>query len=87
MSDALSIFQRASDSNLLSEAMYLKWFEVLGKVGLTDDLSSALKKGTQCYKSSCQVWLERLAWEQQIRSDEVEAVFDEAVANVPEEVS
>ena len=84
--EVLSVCQRASDSNRLSESMYLKWVDVLKSVGHVDGISRVLTKATECYKTSCTAWLSRLAWEQQRDSSDIEAVFEQAVKNVPQRV-
>ncbi|RLV99258.1 hypothetical protein DV515_00009862 [Chloebia gouldiae] len=78
----LSVFSKAHESNLLSEALYKQWLQLLLDSSLYEKAVEVAEDATRHFSQSVEMWQMRLQVLIQLKSDDVTQWFEEAIKHV-----
>lgn len=78
----LSVLQKASDANLLTQARYHDWISLLMELGQGDAASRVLAAATDRFPGSVDVWTKRLETLMTLKDENLEQVFKKALSLV-----
>lgn len=78
----LSVFQKASDANLLTQARYHDWVSLLIELGKGDVASQVLATATDRFPGSVDMWTKRLETLMTLKAENLEEVFKKALSLV-----
>ncbi|XP_074016121.1 U3 small nucleolar RNA-associated protein 6 homolog isoform X2 [Numenius arquata] len=78
----LSVFNKAHESNLLPEALYRQWLQLLLESNLSEKAVEVAEAATKCFSLSVEMWQMRLQVLIQLKSGEVTQCFEEAIKHV-----
>ncbi|NXP13698.1 UTP6 protein, partial [Thinocorus orbignyianus] len=78
----LSVFNKAHESNLLPEALYKQWLQLLLESNLSEKAVEVAEAATKRFSLSVETWQVRLQVLIQLKSDDVTQCFEEAVKHV-----
>ncbi|NWH79398.1 UTP6 protein, partial [Piaya cayana] len=78
----LSVFNKAFESNLLLEAFYKQWLQLLLECNLSEKATEVAEAATKRFTQSVEMWQMRLQVLIQLKSDDVAQCFEEAIKHV-----
>ncbi|XP_071307460.1 U3 small nucleolar RNA-associated protein 6 homolog [Agelaius tricolor] len=78
----LSVFSKAHESNLLSEALYKQWLQLLLDSSLSEKAVEVAEAATRHFSQSVETWQMRLRVLIQLKRDDVTQCFEEAIKHV-----
>ncbi|NWZ82155.1 UTP6 protein, partial [Poecile atricapillus] len=78
----LSVFSKAHESNLLSEALYKQWLQLLLDSSLSEKAVEVAEAATRHFSQSVETWQMRLQVLIQLKRDDVTQCFEEAIKHV-----
>ncbi|XP_023794517.1 U3 small nucleolar RNA-associated protein 6 homolog [Cyanistes caeruleus] len=78
----LSVFSKAHESNLLSEALYKQWLQLLLDSSLSEKAVEVAEAATRHFSQSVETWHMRLQVLIQLKRDDVTQCFEEAIKHV-----
>ncbi|NWW79089.1 UTP6 protein, partial [Climacteris rufus] len=78
----LSVFSKAHESNLLPEALYKQWLQLLLDFNLSDKAVEVAEAATKHFSLSVEMWQLRLQVLIQLKRDDVTQCFEEAIKHV-----
>ncbi|XP_068065791.1 U3 small nucleolar RNA-associated protein 6 homolog [Anomalospiza imberbis] len=78
----LSVFSKAHESNLLSEALYKQWLQLLLDSSLSEKAVEVAEAATRHFSQSVETWQMRLQVLIQLKRDGVTQCFEEAIKHV-----
>ncbi|NXS03025.1 UTP6 protein, partial [Oxylabes madagascariensis] len=78
----LSVFSKAHESSLLSEALYKQWLQLLLDSNLSEKAVEVAEAATRHFSQSVETWQMRLQVLIQLKRDDVTQCFEEATKHV-----
>ncbi|XP_015501601.1 U3 small nucleolar RNA-associated protein 6 homolog [Parus major] len=78
----LSVFSKAHESNLLSEALYKQWLQLLLDSSLSEKAVEVAEAATRLFSQSVETWQMRLQVLIQLKRDDVTQCFEEAIKHL-----
>ncbi|NXD41651.1 UTP6 protein, partial [Copsychus sechellarum] len=78
----LSVFSKAHESSLLSEALYKQWLQLLLDSNLSEKAVEVAEAATRHFSQSVEIWQMRLQVLIQLKRDDVTQCFEEAIKHV-----
>ncbi|XP_041072517.1 U3 small nucleolar RNA-associated protein 6 homolog isoform X2 [Carcharodon carcharias] len=79
----LSIFDRASESSLLPQALYKQWLRLLVDLGDAEKAVQVVKSASSSFGHSVDMWQSSLELLMELQSTDVSLLFQEAFQKVP----
>ncbi|XP_009875466.1 PREDICTED: U3 small nucleolar RNA-associated protein 6 homolog, partial [Apaloderma vittatum] len=78
----LSVFSKAHESDLLPEALYKQWLQLLLESSLSEKATAVAEAATKRFSLSVEMWQVRLQVLIQLKSDDVTQCFEEAMKHI-----
>ncbi|KAF4801929.1 hypothetical protein TURU_030192 [Turdus rufiventris] len=78
----LSVFSKAHESSLLSEALYKQWLQLLLDSNLSEKAVEVAEAAARHFSQSVEIWQTRLQVLIQLKRDDVTQCFEEAIKHV-----
>ncbi|XP_061233313.1 U3 small nucleolar RNA-associated protein 6 homolog [Neopsephotus bourkii] len=78
----LSVFSKAHESHLLSEALYKQWVQLLLESSQFEKVTEVAAAATERFSQSVEMWQMRLQVLIQLKCDDVTQCFEEAIKHV-----
>ncbi|NWS30565.1 UTP6 protein, partial [Polioptila caerulea] len=78
----LNVFSKAHESNLLSEALYKQWLQLLLDSNLSEKAVEVAEAAARHFSQSVETWQMRLQVLIQLKRDDVTQCFEEAIKHV-----